>query len=514
MASSDYFNKILNDILESAPAVAPVRTKPVTKPATPARPSPFNPPKPAQLPKPKAEDDLSPRAAPAVAPVRTKPVTKPTTPTRPSPFNPPKPAQLPKPKACAARTGMVNEAFDSNVNRYVRDFYDPKKRTQHSMHQHPLFGMYGAELAGRQYAGAKEGYQRHFGSTEPGQIGMRTHQAFMLCRRVEASHIAELEKLAVDLVSNATGVPRELFKAYLGSHMPPESEEEGPDVDFQHGSPDVRPVEDPGKPVDIRSEANKRMTMNALSQGHALHSMDSMHHLISQELNEIDPMLLKSYSQFSTGSRSHFYFTSLIKDLQDAAVREMGRAGFTEVKWEMDSGASGENEGHHEIVAYGAVFPVLVQELVKGAMELISLHQFEGMSRADVKKIYDYADKAEDEPWYFLVGPQLWKMLLKVVPDHSRIPDLVMQLARSKPEVVHRLLANLIEEIHADRSVEHIKAELIELLQELDDLGADVESSDFVDIDADYEEDAEGEDEDEEGETWDNYDDLPPYEDR
>lgn len=518
---SSRFLETLDEVLSSgiaenlAPAMAPtIAPKPKTNPGTapktaPAKPSPFAPPRPSKLPGPKAE---TPRGAPATAPSRPKtaPATVPA-PAKPSPFAPPRPSILPKPKAVESRANghSFTEAFDRSVNPYVQNFFDPKKRTDHPLHQHPIFGLYGSELAGRQYAGSKEGYRRHFNTTNPGQIGMNTHAAFMLCRNVESKHVAELERLAVELVSKATGVPIETFVPYLGQHSPPQETEDDEDYagdDESFGGDEEESTHLPtsgqtqrSQPLSgesLKGEINKRITMNALTQGHALHAMDSMHHLINNELSAIDPRLLKAYSQFSTGSRSQFYFTPLISSLQNAAVREMGRAGFCQLTRDAD--------GQLKVIAYGAVFPVLVQELVKGAMELISMHQFGKISAQDATKIYDVADRAEDEAWHFLVGPQLWKLFLKVVPDHSRIPELVMQLARSKPEVVHRLLSNLIEEIHADRSVDHIKEELKELLHELDNMGADVEASDFVNIDDEFEDDEYGVDED----------DFTPYEDR
>ncbi len=51
-----------------------------------------------------------------------------------------------------------------------------------------------------------------------------------------------------------------------------------------------------------KQEVNKRLTLNTLSQGAAVHAMLSIHHLAAAELNQIDPQLVTLYSQFATGA--------------------------------------------------------------------------------------------------------------------------------------------------------------------------------------------------------------------
>ena len=56
-----------------------------------------------------------------------------------------------------------------------------------------------------------------------------------------------------------------------------------------------------------KQEVQKRLTLNTLSQGAAVHAMLSIHHLASAELNQIDPRLVTLYSQFAAGACLTYY---------------------------------------------------------------------------------------------------------------------------------------------------------------------------------------------------------------
>jgi hypothetical protein len=451
---------------------------------------------------------VEPEQQTTTAPVKTPaPVRTPTpAPQRPSPFKPRiKPAVLPAPKNYFPDGYVISEAFDDKrVSPYVNQFFGKLgQRGEHSFQKHPLMAMYGKELGKRQFQDASKQYKEKFGTDDPQRIGAMTDSALRQAQAIENQHTEELEKLAVQLVSKTMGIEPHKLKAYL--NRSPESIDGG---DGENKNPNMVEIENEpgaeGTPIDptLQAQIDKRVTMNALTQGHALHAMDSLHHLITNELNTIDPRLVQAYTKFGIGSRSMFYFSDIIRSIQSAAFRAHGKAGDTkliEIPSQMEETAAddefdldsmdmpeeenGKTEEHeYAVQAFGITFPVLIQELIKGCMELIAVAQFEDMPEEQVKQVYAAADRPEDEPWYFLVGPQLWKSLLKVVPDHSRLPDLVMQVARSEPQLVHRLLSDLIESLHADRSVDHVKEELAKLLSQLDEIGADVQESDYEDV--------------------------------
>src|ERR1700678_256811 len=49
----------------------------------------------------------------------------------------------------------------------------------------------------------------------------------------------------------------------------------------------------------LRDEINKRLTLNWLIQGAAQHAGMTFHHLVSDQLNTLDPRLLRLYDQYA-----------------------------------------------------------------------------------------------------------------------------------------------------------------------------------------------------------------------
>src|SRR3954447_20298602 len=49
----------------------------------------------------------------------------------------------------------------------------------------------------------------------------------------------------------------------------------------------------------LRDEINKRLTLNWLIQGAAQHAGMTLHHLVRDELNALDPRLLRLYDQYA-----------------------------------------------------------------------------------------------------------------------------------------------------------------------------------------------------------------------
>ncbi len=468
----------------NAPAMEP-KTKPApTKPSTPTRPKS---PKPWQAPHPKVNP--GPKAnKPATKPAPTKPST-PTRPKSPKPWQAPHPKVNPGPKARkmeeSRRGRHLSEAWDPDVNRYVRDTFKGMRGGGHQFSKHPIYAMYGDELAQKQFSETEPKYQERFGGNRNAMEG--AGRAINAVMRIENRHRTELEELAVELVSNYLKWPKELFKAYLNRMPEGGHTEQLEPTDFE--------LEELKVDLNLQNEVNKRITLNLLTQGHALHAMDSAHYLIERELNEIDPNLLRNYTDFSVGSRGAFYFTDIVKQLQNKAMRAYGKAGFTQIKAKDDNEENTGDTPNAEIVAYGITFPVLVQELIKGAMELMSKWQFSEMDPEMTRKVMHLADNPADEPLYFLVGPQVWKYFLKIVPQDHDLMEVLQNLYAKKPTALNAFFADLIESVHNDEPLEHLKDEIIEMMHKLEDeYGDDLfDQSDYDEIEGvDYDGDMDG----------------------
>lgn len=373
-------------------------------------------------------ETTAPTAPPA--PVKTPPRPKPDF----NPFAPTKPKDLPKPKAKKKR---IVEGFDDEAHSSVVDFWRNIRRNEHPYAKHPIMAMYGHESASKSFDNSIERVKKAFPQLSGYDVGYSASSIVQRVMRLERRYAKQLEEIAIDVVSKTWNVPPELLQAKLTNSVSSKFDDHSDDVDDED--------------VDDR-EINKRITMNALTQGAAVHNMMTMHKLVESELNALDPRLLGAYDKIGPGTEHTYWLMdySKLANLAGAAV------GSSEVKY--------DDNNKPTVEANALIFPVLIQELVKGVMELLSHHGLSHLSKGQLRKVYKTADRLEDEPWLIQVGPQLWKNFLKVVPESSRLAETVAKIAMKDPDYIHNLLSRTIEAIHSDSSVDDIREELRELI--------------------------------------------------
>ena len=291
-------------------------------------------------------------------------------------------------------------------------------------------------------------------------------------KQLEMNHKEDLEWKAVDLVSNLIHIPSDLLHAHL-SRKKEKGRPEGEDYKGITGKPPPKmlPVDS-----DLRQHVNRRITMNMLNQGHALNAMDSLHKSIESELVQIDPRLPALYSELSGTSKSRFWYSNFIEMLKNPNTRIQALASEAEVFFD-------DEDQRFEVSATAPCFIFLIQELLKGAFELINEHSFEDMPLEKRQTIAHTADDHADEAWHFLYGPELWRLFARMVPRRykfgNKLMELLMQLNATDPNRVNKILRTMVEEYydikdkghdfekHEDLDTEFSR-ELDKLMQELE----------------------------------------------
>ena len=392
--------------------------------------------------------------------VPTKPNTKPGTPSTPgkkpgkepnkNPLSPKTNPQTPA-RAVVGETlkkkviNPLKEAYESNVPRPVRDiFQNPSSRTKFGFSDVSLVKKHGPKLAKEAYESSRDALFQmmpELASMQPQQrfqhlmsVSMRALQGMM---RLEVPHKEELERLAIEVVSSIYSIPEEYkhkLRAFLqrpNRQTKQEIENEEAEENQEQEETETPAIESEPSEVqaadtgDVQSQIHKRYYMNLLSQGAAIHNMYSAHFqdMILDKVREISPELADFYSKFGRGS-AHLYWMYDISMMLNASLP--GAMGTAEVT----SGGS--------VVAQGSVLPVLIQELVKGVVMLISNHQFESMSPDDASKVISAADTLHDEFPQIMIGPKIWSVILKIVPKEykSRLMEMLMHLAKAHPKEV------------------------------------------------------------------------------
>lgn len=459
---------IFNDIEGTE---APVKPQAPTKPKPDTRP--WNPPRPKEQPAPKADTETD---VPTKAPTKPKPDVK--------PWNPPRPKEDPSPKA-----QFLTEDYEDEVNPRTQEFWGGIRSGRHIFQKHPILAMYGQESVKKAFQDNIDKLSRAFpdlARLSPKKrlraIYHKTIGLFTQVAQLERRFRPQLEQIAKETVSEVYGIPIEALDAKLGGN--PSSMMSGggkpEEVEYQEYEPDR----------ELRDQINKRITLNVLTQGAAVHNMMSVYNLAANKINDLNPRLLEIYKQLSPGMLSPYWLTdyiaiaSTLKDIVVGAVQVKYPDNQDAMEYDEEEEFDDEYEDNQAseeyngpiIQAVGMNFPVLIQELVKGAMEVLSHHGLSDLDQQTTRRVLDAADVLTDEPWLIQVGPHIWRSFLKIVPKKSDLATIVAKLATKDPKFIHDLLSQTLEDLHQERD----PAEQRQIMQDMMD---DIEEYTGEDLD-------------------------------
>lgn len=384
--------------------------------------------------------------APTKAPVKTPTPFTPTTPTqkpdKKGPFQPPRPKVMPKPKAKKININQdptisselkkllkLSKTYEEGVLEPVRNFWlnIPK---DHPFSQNPILSEYGHNLSqeGYKYISDKMTEKKQNIPINAPQALKEAQQLITKIFQLEKSHEEKLIEEAKNITAQIWGIDKSQLQGELGQNP-----EDGGGEEEKPETVDITPP--------LRSEINKRIIFNTLTHGSAVHAMYSVHHLITDKLNSISPELVELYTRLSGIITHHYYILDIpaivraMQDLKGAAI------GWSHVEFKDEKA---------NVVAQGICFPVLVQEMFKGVMELLSLHGInQNLSEQELHTIYQHSDRLEDEPWLLTVGPALWRKFLDVIPKDISLSEVVMKLSKEEAIKVEKIIRSIIQNPNA-----------------------------------------------------------------
>ena len=217
---------------------------------------------------------------------------------------------------------------------------------------------------------------------------------------IESKHKSELEKLAVKLVREEFDVPEdiELIAELTDDIKPNEASKKSypfvEDTDFDSHS-DIE---------NANNEVYKRRILNAICQGAAVNSSKLIHQK-EEDLININPLLSNKYNKIMAVSNYLYY----VIDEVEGGVS----GGVSKVEYPKSQ------EETPKIIAKGMLFPVLLHELIKGVMELLSYNALP-QDKQLRKYVINKADYLNAEPDDMRLGVKLYEKLMKCVPEEDK----------------------------------------------------------------------------------------------
>src|SRR5271157_343324 len=296
---------------------------------------------------------------------------------------------------------------------------------QHPLGQNPAFpaaqagqGMNAHERhAVGTYKAIAQNLQRYGGymprSQNPREIVRAAQDMFRTLgdlQQREAEHIDKLEPLAVETVLRLPEFkslrPRVeagqvKIEAYLNRR-----------VNIQGMEFSDTPREEPeGYQVpEIKAEydemVHKRKMINTLIQGAAVSNNYSFAYYSRDELQAIDPSLVRDYGKMMAYSELGYF-------IQDPEMLKMAAAAAGSEIQGGDERLKRNEDGSVSVVARAITFPMLVQEIIKGLMEYLSWNNEEDSdTQYAVNKEADFVD---DEQVQMQLGPHIYRQIIDAI---------------------------------------------------------------------------------------------------
>jgi hypothetical protein len=169
---------------------------------------------------------------------------------------------------------------------------------------------------------------------------------------------------------------------------------------MQQDEPEMPEIESEVDLDRLNSEVQKRRILNSIMQG-AAKKGHYMFHMVDNELSNIEPRLMTIYGKLMSMTDLTYW---MIPDLASAGGGEMkGGREYLDL--------SGDKP---KIVAEAWIFPVLLNELIKGCMELLAAHGLPEDER-EAQYVIDKADFLEAEVWDMRLGPGIWEKFINAI---------------------------------------------------------------------------------------------------
>ena len=300
------------------------------------------------------------------------------------------------------------------------------------------------------------------------QMMMEMMRIMQEVSQIETQHKEALEQLAVDIVSEEFDIPEDMLDAELlppGSplNMENDDEEEEEEEEFQSKSAE--------RMEELEIEVDKRNVLNALMQG-AAKKGHYIFHMVADELDNINPRLMGLYGKLMSLADFQYWV------IPDQSMG--GQAGGVEkIKWEKpkdEEGNEQEDEEEEPVVEAKAwIFPLLVHELIKGAMELAASNWGEGhLDFEEQKYVIDKADTIEGEIWGMRLGPGMWEKFVSCIDegDYGLKQWLFHELSKLPADKFHTFMKEILSNSAKCKEViAHLKElHMADEDEELDDL--------------------------------------------
>jgi hypothetical protein len=302
---------------------------------------------------------------------------------------------------------ILNESVvypDNLAERMHPQLEEDLRNQTHSLGKHPALpegdeSSFEQKIMGKRFAEVAKRYKRAFDvdQIDHSQLVREMMPLVHDTMNCEKKHKKELEKLAEQMIRDEFDMSEDVVEiiAELTDNISLEgtikNQKPMPVEGMEFDSHDDM--------VNANDEVYKRRFLNAMTQG-AAKKCNHMFHMVDDKLLDMDPRLPNRYNKLMSAADYMYY---VIPNMDDSVNGGVVRVEFPSKK-----------NPKAKIIAQAMVFPVLIHELVKGVMELLSANGLPKNSKL-ANFVINKADFLAAEPWDMRLGPGLWEQFTSAI---------------------------------------------------------------------------------------------------
>ena len=206
---------------------------------------------------------------------------------------------------------------------------------------------------------------------------------------------------------------------------------------------------------ELRPQIKRRRLTNAMMHGAARKSQN-LHHLDDQ-LREENPELGRNYANLMAANDANYFL------VDDETIKREGESGIYAGNVRIDL----SNPEKPKIIAQGMVFPILLHELSKGVVELMSLWSLP--EDPEIRKyVLDKTDNLDSETNDIRLGSKIWEKFVAQIPvDNQEVVSLTWSMLQGLPDTeFNSIIEGLIQDrTESQQKVRRMADEALDELQ-------------------------------------------------
>lgn len=223
---------------------------------------------------------------------------------------------------------------------------------------------------------------------------------------------------------------------------------------------------------EMGDEIVKRRTINALAQGASLKG-HYIFHLYCDEIHDIVPDVTQFYQKALIANDLIYYMVSDDEFKDTIQLNDSNNAGYVDLDFSGDI---------PKIIVKAINFPILIHEMIKGIISLLSVA---GMPKDKAKEVINYTDTVSSEIWDIRLFPIVWTRLNEQIDENDYdIKKLIllelfkksanefidfMKLLENKPDSAKDEISRIVRKKRSEMMEYHFESNIDDI--DLSDLG-------------------------------------------